>query len=276
MSELENSLGFLRPQTYAAQLMQSRTQGETSNTSTAVPAATDEVLPIEVFSQTYPDLEGATTASLSSEVDEVEVSGHESDEVFEAPGNYTRKLFCWVARSALIPSVQVKLGDHGNRSRLTIDLWYQKPSVTALNAYDSSREIFQESEEVLQVSGSALLETIKETYRATKEAKPDKESASAIAIVCMQLVTYYSQRENTDSRAELTNAIREYHPDILKDPQFRSTMKRFEKNPEGFKQGFANIPNLAAMIEALPMVPAFHEFTEAHAINAEGLFGGAL
>ena len=248
MSGLENNLGFLPPQTYAAQLMQSRTQGETTTIDADVSTTTDESLPIEVFSQTYPDLEGATTASPSSEVDEVEVSGYESDKVFEAPGNYTRKLFCWVARSALIPSVQVKLGDHGNRSRLTIDLWYQKPSVTALNAYDQSREIFQESEEVLRVSGSALLETIKETCQETKEAKPDKESVSAIAITCMQLVTYYSHRDNTDSRTALTNAIREYHPDILKDPQFRSTMKRFEKNPEVFKQDFANIPNIAVGI----------------------------
>jgi hypothetical protein len=231
---------------------------------------------MEVTSQTYPDLEGATTAvPLSELLDEVEVYSHDSDEAFEAPGNYTRKLFCWVARSALIPSMQVRYGDHNDRFRLTIDLWGQKPSVTALNAYDSSREIFQESEEVLQASGSALLETIKETYQETK-VKPDKESASAIAITCMQLVTCYSQLVNTDSRGVLTNAIRQYHPDILKDPQFRSTMNRFEKNPEGFKQDFANIPGLEAMIKALPMVPAFHEFTETHGIDTEILFGGAL
>src|ERR1039458_1918171 len=251
MSELENNLSFLPPETYAGQYRQLGTQGESSNASTDFPVATDEALSMEVASQTYPDLEGATTAAPSSALDEVELTSHESDEVFEAPGNYTSKLLCWVARSALIPSVQVKYRDHNNRFRLTIDLWGQKPSVTAFNAYDQSREIFQESEEVLQTSGSALLETIKETYQETK-AKPDKESASAIAITCMQLVTYYSQYENTDSRAALTSAIREYHPDIIKDPQFISTMKRFEKNPEGFKQEFANIPNLAAMIDALP------------------------
>lgn len=271
MSELENNFSFA-PQTHAGQLMHSRTQGDSSIVSANVPS-TDESLPIVVLSQTYPDLEGSTTAVPSSEIDEVEIYSHDDDEVFEAPGNYTRKLFCWVARSALIPSLEVKLRDHDHRFRLTIDLWGQKPNLTALNAYDRSREIFQESEEVLQVSGSALLETIKETYQETK-VKPDKETASAIAIVCMQLVTYYSQRDNTNSRAALTNTIREDHPDILKDPQFVSTMNRFEKNPEGFKQDFANIPNLEAMVEALPMVPAFHEFVEAHKINTEEVFRG--
>jgi hypothetical protein len=274
MYGLEKNFSFA-PQTHAGQLMQSRTQGDSSITSANVPN-TDESLPIEVTNQTYPDIEGTTTAvPLGDLLDEVEVYSHDIDEVFEAPGNYTSKLFSWVARSALIPSIQVRYGDHNDRFRLTIDLWGQKPSVTALNAYDSSREIFQESEEVLQVTGSALLESIKEAYQETK-VKPDKESSSAIAITCMQLVTCYSQLENTDSRAALTNAIRVYHPDILKDPQFRSTMNRFEKNPEGFRQDFANIPGLEAMIEALPMVPAFHEFTEAHGINTEILFGGAL
>ncbi|HVA11312.1 MAG TPA: hypothetical protein VNG32_04070 [Candidatus Dormibacteraeota bacterium] len=274
MYGLEKNFSFT-PQTHAGQLMQSRTQGDSSIASANVPN-TDEPLPMEVTSQTNPDLAGATTAvPLGELLDEVEVYSHDSDEVFEAPGNYTSKLFCWVARSALIPSVHIKHDDHGNRAKLTIALWYQKPSVTALDAYDRSREVFQESEEVLQESGNALLETIKETYGETK-AKPDKESASAIAIVCMQLVNYYSQYENTDSRRELTNAIRLYHPDILKDPQFGTTMKRFGKDPEKFKKDFSSIPNLEAMIEALPMVPAFHEFTEAHGINTEVLFGGVL
>jgi hypothetical protein len=284
MTDFENNVNLPGPLTAAGRLLQSRTTEGTFTLHTAAPATTEELKALQVASQLYTDPEVASSDEYPSEeveavepVERVELYDYERDGGFDAAGDSTRTLLRWVGHGALVPAGEIKLGEDGDRFNLTINMRGQKPTVTARNALEQAKEFAQESEVALQVSGAALLEAIKETYVTTAEVKPDKEAARAIAVVCMQLVTYYSQRESTGpSVVALTGAIRQNHPDILKDPQFRSTMKRFGNDPEKFKQDFANIPNLPAMIKVLPMVPAFHEFVETHAINTEEVFGDAL
>jgi hypothetical protein len=279
------NLNLPAPLTAAAQFLQSRTmEGAAVSLTPVVPAApatAEGLRAIEADSQTYSDPEapslGMYPAKLEEAIEEpaepAQLYDYESDGVFSSP---TTTLLSWIERGPLVPGGRVKRQYIGNRVELALNLSIQKPSVTARQAQQRAKELAKESEVILQVSGSALLEAIKETYEAVEIIKPDKEAARAIAVTCMQLVTYYSERDNSASATALPGAIHQKHPDILKDAQFRSTMKRFGKDPAQFKQDFANIPQLEAMIKALPMVPAFHEFTEAHNINIEEVFGGAL
>ena len=278
--------------TPAAQFLQSKTmEGAAVRLTPAVPpapATTEELWAIQADSQTYSDPEGPSLNMHPAEPEEVaevvetepvSLYDYESDGVFSSP---TTTLLRWIEHGPLIPAGEVKRRYNGDRVEVTFNL--QKPSVTARQAQARAKEIAQESEVALKVSGSALLETIKETIEpdeaaiktAEEAARVAKETTTAIDLVCMQLVTHYSQRENTNSKRDLTAAIHQSHPDILSNPQFRAIMKRFEKDPEGFKQNFIDKEHKAAAIQELPFVPAFHDFVAAHEINIEEVFGGAL
>lgn len=154
---------------------------------------------------------------------------------------------------------KVTLSAHGH---LTI----QKPSVT----YRQAKAVAMESGKALQaatkVSGKTLLETVKEELKPPEATKPTKEAVAAVAFVCGQIVTQYSERLGTSSIVDLIGAIRMNYPELTKDPQFRSVINRFSKDPEGFKQSIAGLDR-QAIVEELPMVPAFHEICDTHAIN---------
>lgn len=174
----------------------------------------------------------------------------------EVAGRPAKRLLQILAGRAVF---ELDMTDEGNdmitlstHSHLTI----QKPSVT-----------YRQAKVVAKESGKVLLATVKEELRAPEASKPDKEAIAAVAFVCGQSIIKYSEQlGGNPTLVDLIGAIRQDHPELPNEPQFRSAINRLNKDPEGFKRAFVDLDRLA-IVDKLPMVPAFHEFCAEHGIN---------
>lgn len=290
MSEHGNNNHNFTPHTVAGQFLQSQREGTAYIVGAGTPITLEALRGIELASLTNAILNNAATTRGAPTV-AVELYDHERDAVFSPQ----RTIKSWLGRNVLRPAGAIRYGEEGDMLHigLAMDWHVQKPSVTAHNLLEQTKEKTGKLAVKAKAVGSVVHESLHERYEqvvarpdemafkaAWEAARTAEDAATAINFVCMQLIAHYTEHRSDigNSQFALTSAIRQDYPDLLENPHFKTAARRFGKNPEKFKQEFSAIPeeDKEAIIAELPCVPAFHEFIEQYNLNTEELFGGAL